>query len=79
LDQALDVESALELLRVSDEIRIFPLLTLERCWSPYVEPVRSALEAVGHAVEIVAVPYEFQRAEGQAGRMMMRAYRREGC
>jgi hypothetical protein len=76
LDQAFHIESALELLRVADEIRIFPLLTLERCWSPYVEPVRSALEAAGYAVEIVIVPYEFQRAEGHAGRLMMRAYRR---
>lgn len=76
LNQAFHVESALELLRVADEIRIFPLLTLERRRSPFVEPVRSALEAAGHAVEIVAVPYEFQRAEGQTGRLMMRAYRR---
>jgi hypothetical protein len=79
LDQALHVESALELLRVADEIRIFPLLTLERSWSPHVEPVRSAMEAAGYAVKIVAVPYEFQRAEGQAGRLMMRANQRGGA
>jgi hypothetical protein len=78
LNRAFHIESALELLRVADEIRIFPLLTLERRRSPYVEPVRSALEAAGYTVEIVAVPYQFQRAEGHAGRLMMRANRREG-
>lgn len=79
LDRAFHVESALQLLRVADEIRIFPLLTLERRPSPYVEPVRSELEAAGFTVEVLAVPYEFQRAEGHAGRMMMRAYRRGGA
>ena len=76
LDAAFHVESALELLRVAGEVRIFPLLTLDRRWSPHVDPVRSALEAAGFAVEIVAAPYEFQRAEDHAGNRMLRAYRR---
>jgi hypothetical protein len=77
LDATFHVESALELLRVAAEVRIFPLLTLDRRWSPHIPPVVSALEAAGHTVEIVPVPYEFQRAEGHAGRRMLRAYRRE--
>jgi hypothetical protein len=77
LDAAFHVESVLELLRVAHEVRLFPLLTLDRRWSPHIQPVVSALEAAGHAVEIVPVPYEFQRAEGHAGRRMIRAYRKE--
>jgi hypothetical protein len=77
LDATFHVESALELLRVAGEVRIFPLLTLDRLWSPHVPPVVSALEAAGCTVEVVPVPYEFQRAEGHAGRRMLRAYRGE--
>jgi hypothetical protein len=76
LDAAFHVESAFELLRVADEVRVFPLLTLERRWSPHVEPIRSALESAGYAAEIRTVPYEFQRAEDRAGNRMMRIFRR---
>lgn len=75
-DEGAHVASALELLRVANELRIFPLVTLERRWSRHVQPVTSALEAAGFLVEVVAVPYEFQRAEDRAGNRMMRAYRR---
>jgi hypothetical protein len=75
LDAAVHIASAAELLRVAGEVRIFPLLTLDRRRSPHVDPVRSALEAAGYQVEVVAVSYEFQRAEGHAGRLMMRAWR----
>ena len=75
LDAAFHVASALELLRVSDEVRIFPLLSLERRWSPHVAPVRSALESAGYTVDVLVVPYEFQRAEDHAGNRMMRVYR----
>ena len=68
--------SAVELLRVTGEARIFPLVTMDGRPSPHVGPVRSALEAAGCAVEVVAVPYEFQRAEGHAGARMLRAFRR---
>jgi hypothetical protein len=75
LDAAAHVASAFELLRVAEEVRIFPLVTLEGRWSPHVEPVRTALAAAGCAVEIVTVPYEFQRAEDHAGNWMMRIHR----
>jgi hypothetical protein len=75
LDAAFHIDSARELLRVSDEVRIFPLVTLERRWSPHIGAVRTALEAAGHGVEILTVPYEFQRAEGRAGSRMMRIQR----
>jgi hypothetical protein len=75
LDGDFHVNSALELLRVAGEVRIFPLLTLERRWSPHVETVRSALEAAGYSVEIVVSAYEFQRARDHAGNRMIRIRR----
>jgi hypothetical protein len=69
------IAAALELLRVADELRIFPLLGLDRLWSPHVQPVRAHLLRAGFRVEIVAVEYEFQRAEDHAGNRMMRIRR----
>jgi hypothetical protein len=76
LDAAFHIDSALELMRVADEVRVFPLLTLEALWSPHIEAVQRVLEAAGYGVEILIVPYEFQRAEGRAGSRMMRIHRR---
>ena len=76
LDAAAHVGSAFELLRVAEDVRIFPLVTLGRRWSPHVETVRTALEAAGCTVEIVTTSYEFQRAENHAGNRMMRIRRR---
>jgi catechol 2,3-dioxygenase-like lactoylglutathione lyase family enzyme len=67
-----------ELLRVTDEVRVFPLLTLDRTWSPHVEPVQRGLEAAGFAVTIEPVSYEFQKAADHAGNRMMRIFRRHG-
>jgi hypothetical protein len=60
-----------ELLRVAGEVRVFPLLGLNRYWSPHVGPVREHLERAGFKVEVVAVGYEFQKAEDHAGSRMM--------
>jgi hypothetical protein len=76
LDEAAHMTSAFELLRVAEEVRIFPLVTLRRRWSRHVEPVRAALEAVGCTAEIVTTTYEFQRARDRAGNRMMRVLRR---
>jgi hypothetical protein len=54
-------ESIIELLRVAKEVRIFPLLTLARRRSPYVEPLIDRLISVGWSAEIRKAPYEFQR------------------
>jgi hypothetical protein len=50
-----------ELLRVAKEVRIFPLQTLERRPSPYVERLLSHLAARGWETDVRSVPYEFQR------------------
>ena len=60
--------SVREILRVSTELRIFPLLTLGCTRSPYVGPLRASLEAEGWRVSIERVGYELQRG----GNEMMR-------
>jgi hypothetical protein len=65
------VAAVRELCRVAHEVRIFPLLTLKRRPSPYVQAVRSVVAADGWASEIVAVDYELQRG----GNQMLRIFR----
>lgn len=54
-------ESVDELIRVAREVRIFPIVTLERRLSPHFEAVRRHLLARGFTVDISRVSYEFQR------------------
>jgi hypothetical protein len=49
-----------EMLRISREVRIFPLLTLMQETSPYLDFVMDKFENLGYLVEIVRVPYELQ-------------------
>lgn len=64
-----------ELLRVAREVRIFPLLDLNRQWSPHVRLVNENLERNGFEVEAIATDYEFQKADDHAGNRMMRIQR----
>lgn len=50
-----------EMLRVSREVRVFPLITLDGTPSPYLHFVSGHFEKNGFDVEIKRVPYEFQR------------------
>jgi hypothetical protein len=75
-DLGFHVASLEELLRVAEEVRVFPLLDLSRTWSRHVGPVVEHLERSGFAVEVAAVPYEFQKAADHAGNRMMRVGRR---
>jgi hypothetical protein len=76
LDLDFHISAVEELLRVAGEVRVFPLLDLERQWSRHLVPVRDHLERAGNEVQIVAVAYEFQRAEDHGGNRMMRVRRR---
>jgi hypothetical protein len=76
LDLDFHIAAVEELLRVAHEVRVFPLLGLDRQRSPHVSPVRDCLERAGFEVDVVAVQYEFQRAEDHAGNRMMRIRRR---
>lgn len=50
-----------EMLRVADEVRVFPLLMLGGAPSPHLDFVKEQLAADGFRLEIKRVPYEFQR------------------
>lgn len=50
-----------EMCRVSNEVRIFPLLDINAVTSPYLVKVKDELEEQGYSVNEVLVNYEFQR------------------
>ncbi len=60
-----------ELLRVSSEVRIFPLLQLDCQPSPYLEPVMQELSDKGLHLQIEPVDYEFQKGGNQMLRIKM--------
>ena len=49
-----------EMLRVSKEVRIFPLLTLMQTTSPYVEDAIAEFNGLGYSTSIIKVDYELQ-------------------
>jgi hypothetical protein len=53
------------LLNVATEVRIFPLLTLSRERSPYLDPIIATLTQNGYNPEIITVDYEFQKGANQ--------------
>jgi hypothetical protein len=60
-DQDFHFDSICEMLRVCQTVRIFPLLTLQRQRSPYIDPIIQGLAQAGYYCEICKVAYEFQR------------------
>jgi hypothetical protein len=56
------IDSVLELCRVADEVRVFPLNTLgSSLLSPHLEPTMRHLRQVGYHAEQLSVPYEMQK------------------
>lgn len=55
------LESINEMLRVSREVRIFPLLDVNAVRSPYVNEVISRCNRLNYRVEEAVVNYEFQK------------------
>ena len=55
------VEAIKEMCRVAQEVRIFPILDLKVRKSAHIESLLPRLEESALTVEIVRVPYEFQR------------------
>ncbi|MGQ4646072.1 SAM-dependent methyltransferase [Lyngbya aestuarii] len=71
LSQKFHLASILELCRVADEVRIFPLLNISGEPSLLLPWVMSELEAQNYRVEIKQVPYEFQKG----GNQMLRVWK----
>ncbi len=55
------IQSMKELCRVSKEVRVYPLLTLNGEISPHLAPVMNALVESGSQVSLVPVQYQFQK------------------
>ena len=70
LDAAFHQAAIREMCRVATEVRIFPLLTLDGEWSPWVEPVATDLRERGYQVTLETVAYEFQRGANQMMRIV---------
>ncbi|BAF71908.1 class I SAM-dependent methyltransferase [Sulfurovum sp. NBC37-1] len=65
LDEAFHKAAIDEMLRVADEVRIFPLLTLTNERSPYVDRMIRLLEQEGFKAEVVKTDYEFQKGANE--------------
>jgi len=61
--------SALEMLRVATEVRIFPLLTLALKRSPYLQPLIDDITAAGFVAGVEPVSYELQRGGNEMLRL----------
>jgi hypothetical protein len=59
-DRDFHVAAIAEMLRISREVRIFPLLTLMQETSPYLDFARDKFENLGYLTSITPVPYELQ-------------------
>jgi hypothetical protein len=64
-DRDFHLTAIAEMLRISREVRIFPLLTLMQETSPYLDFVRDKFENLGYLTSITPVPYEFQPGANQ--------------
>ena len=69
LTEAFHVDSILEMCRVADEARVFPMTALGAVPSRHVDPVVTKLRQCGCEVRIETVEYEFQRGGDQMMRI----------
>ena len=62
LSKDFHLASILEMCRVANEVRIFPLLVhFSGEISPLLQPIMNRLQELGYKVEIKQVPYQFQK------------------
>ena len=64
-DYQFHLQSIKEMLRVSQEVRIFPLLTLMLERSPYLDNLIEEMRNLGHIVSLETVEYELQKGANQ--------------
>lgn len=73
LDASFHLHAAIEMLRVANEVRIFPLLTLNGRPSSHVEFLQRELTKYKISFEIIEVDYEFQVGGNQMLRLRYHA------
>ncbi len=59
------MSSIKEMLRIADEVRIFPLIDLKGNPSEHLEEIIAILRSEGRAVELRDVQYEFLKGANQ--------------
>jgi len=64
-------DAVFEMLRVAKEVRLFPLLTLAKERSAYVDPLCTALKSAGYVARVEKVDFELQKG----GNEMLRVVR----
>ncbi|GAB4031441.1 SAM-dependent methyltransferase [Spirosoma gilvum] len=65
LSETFHLESIRELMRVANEVRIFPLISLAGDPSPYLNSVLADCQTARIQAELVDVPYHFQKGAYQ--------------
>ncbi len=68
-DLEFHLQSIRELLRVAEEVRIFPLVDFNSEPSPFLLPVLAALEADNVICSVEGVPYHFQKTGNEMLRL----------
>lgn len=61
LDRQQHIDGLLELCRVAEEVRVYPLLSLDGAPSPHLPAVRQALASRGLETALQRVDYQFQK------------------
>jgi len=61
VDEALHIDSMLELCRVAQEVRVYPLVSLDGSKSKHLDAVISSLENDGIDISFQPVEYQFQK------------------
>jgi len=61
LDERFHRDAIEEMLRVANEVRIFPLVTLEGKYSKHLDEVMGYFKNLGYKVDIISTLYEFQK------------------
>ena len=72
LGQQFHEDAIVELCRVADEVRIFPLIALGALPSPYLDSTTAKMRDLNYAVTIERVPYEFQKGGNEMMRIRTR-------
>lgn len=70
LGQQFHEDAIVELCRVANEVRIFPLIALGALPSPFLESTTAKMRGLNYAVTIERVPYEFQKGGNQMMRIV---------
>ncbi|MGA0560793.1 SAM-dependent methyltransferase [Larkinella sp. VNQ87] len=65
LSEAFHWQAVREMLRIADEVRIFPLVDLTNQLSPFVKTVSEDCRERGLKTDIIEVPYHFQKNGNQ--------------